>query len=63
MERDERKPECDQLAQDIPRWLGEFWGNQLQRVKRRAEGQAIGMSSSSTSDAEFRLPTGCGGVH
>ncbi len=59
MERDERKRDCDQPAQDMPRRLAAFWGNQLQRIKRRAEGQANETSTGSTSDGKFRLEPGC----
>jgi len=59
MERYERKRECDQLAQDMPRRLAAFWENQLQRIKRRTEGQANETSTSSTYDGKFRLEPGC----
>ena len=55
MERDERKRECDQPAQDMPRKLAAFWGNQLQRIKRRAEEQGSKTSASSNSDGKFRF--------
>jgi hypothetical protein len=63
MERNERKRECDQPAQDISRRLAAFWDNQLQRLKRRTEGQANGTNTSSTSDGKFRLEPGCGNKH
>ena len=63
MERDERKHACDQPAQDIPGRLAAFWGNQLQRLKQRAEGQAKWTSTGSTSDGKFRLEPGCDNGH
>jgi hypothetical protein len=63
MERDERNREYDQPAQDIHRRLVAFWGNQLQRLKRRTEGQANGTSTSSTYDGKFRIEPGCGSGH
>ncbi len=63
MERDERKRECDQRAQEIPMRLATIWGNQLQRLKRRAEGQANGTNTSSTSDGKFRIEPGCSSGH
>jgi hypothetical protein len=63
MERDERKRECDQPAQVISRRLAAFWGDQLQRLKRCAEGQANGTSTSSTSDGKFRIEPECSNGH
>lgn len=59
MEKDEPKHECDQPGQDMHRSLAAFWGNQLQRLKRRAEEQANGTSTSSASDGKFGLEPGC----
>ena len=54
---------CDQPAQDISRRLAAFWGNQLQRLKQRAEGLAMGTSKGSTYDGKFRLGPGCSNGH
>jgi len=59
MEGGERTRECDQPTQDMPRRLAAFWSNQLQRIKRRAEGQANETSTRSTYDGKFRLEPGC----
>ena len=59
MERDERKCEHDQLAQTVPRSLVAFWDDQLERIKRTAEGHAKETSTSSTSNGKFRLESGC----
>ena len=60
MEREERKRECDQDAQDMSGRLAAFWGNQLERLKRRVEGQVSKTSASSDSDGKFRFEPGCG---
>ena len=60
MERNERKRECDQHAQDMPEKLTAFWGNQLERLKRRVEEQVSKTSASSNSDGKFRFEPGCG---
>jgi hypothetical protein len=60
MEGNERKRECDQHAQGMPETLAAFWGNQLERLKRRVEGQVSRTSASSNSHGKFRLEPGCG---
>ena len=59
MEIDNRQHERERPAQDIPRELAAFWGNQLQRLKQRAEAQAKGTSTGSTSDGKLRLKPRC----
>jgi hypothetical protein len=63
MEKDERKRECDQPAKEISMRLAAFWGIQLQRLKRRAEGQANGTNTGSASDGKFRLEPGYNNGH
>lgn len=63
MEKDQRNHDYDPDAQDIPRRLAAFWGNQLQQIKRRAEGEANGTSTRLTSDSKFRLEPGSNNGH
>jgi hypothetical protein len=63
MERDERKRQCDQPAQEIPMRLAAFWDIQLQRLKRRVEGQVSKMRASSNSDGKFRFEPGGSNGH
>lgn len=63
MERDEQNRGCDQPAEDLPEKWAAFWGNQLQRLKRRAEEQANRTSTSSTRDDKLRLEPGRANGH
>lgn len=49
MESDEHTDESDEPARDFPRKLFEIWGNQLERIKQRAEAE--------TSNSEANLQT------
>ena len=55
MERDERKRDCGQHAEGTPGRLAAFWGNQLARIKQRAERNARQTGADSQSNGKFRI--------
>lgn len=54
----ERERERDQLQHDVLRSWEAFWDNQLQRIKRYAEGKEDETSTSSEANDKFRVDPG-----
>jgi hypothetical protein len=55
MERDEPRHECGERRQCVPKTLAAFWGNQLERIQKRAEQQAGSTSTVFKSDRRVQL--------
>lgn len=55
MQGDRSKGECNQDAQDLPTMLETFWGNQLEWIKQRVEGQGSATTAMAKADGAMQL--------